>query len=402
MITPGLNVYFLIKIVTNMKKCPYCNAQIADESKFCGECGREYPNGKSCRYCGSVIHEGDVYCEHCGKKVGDADQTSADLKHPESNEVHTENVTSISEYEKEKTQKKYLPYIIAALVLLLIGCGWWYFSSLGQRAFTKEIRPTSTTFTEGELVEFIEIVDEPCQLYYTEAMSERDFPYIKLTVKLRLKKESPEIKNVNARNIILGWHCATIILLDDNNTEERRLKLEVETDELKLKKFLQGKKGDVESFVFERTSDQVPIWFEKAVAFAPWETGTYFGVSDNASNDEEFENDSNEGNLSSEDNESYNDYDMSTESDDYSTGRSGSEDWDVLLGTYEGYIDQIISETRKGTDNMDISNYTNLVEKAQKLSDKMEKAESDMSASQLTRFNKITLKLSQALQQMNE
>ncbi len=99
-----------------MKKCPYCNAQIADESKFCGECGREYPNGKSCRYCGSVIHEGDVYCEHCGKKVGDADQTSADLKHSESDEVHTENVSVISEYEKDKTLKKYLPYIVAALV----------------------------------------------------------------------------------------------------------------------------------------------------------------------------------------------------------------------------------------------------------------------------------------------
>lgn len=375
-----------------MKKCPYCNAQIADESKFCGECGREYPNGKSCRYCGSVIHEGDVYCEHCGKKVGDADQTSADLKQPESNEVHTENVTSVSEYEKEKTLKKSLPYIIAALVLV-VGCGWWYFSSSGQRTFTKEISPISTEFDAGVLADLIEIVDEPCQLCYTEE-TEVTYPYMKLTVKLKLKKGSPELKKVNARDILLDG--PSIDLLDETKSQNNlSLRLSIKTDELKLKKFLQGEKGDVETFVFETEDNRVPTWFEIAVAFVPYYASPYLSVSKDASSDEESENDSSEGYMSSEDNESFNDYDMSTE-------RNGSEDWDAILGTYEEYIDQIISEIRKGTDNMDMSNYTTLIEKAEKLSDKMEKAESDMSSSQLTRFNKITLRLSQALQQMNE
>ena len=383
-----------------MKKCPYCNAQIADESKFCGECGREYPNGKSCRHCGSAIHEGDVYCEHCGKKVGDADQTSADLKQPENNEVHNENVSVIPEYENEKTHKKYLPYIIAALVLLLIGCGWWYFSSSGQRTFTKEISPTSTEFPYGELADLIEIVDEPCQLCYTEE-TDVTFPYMKLTVKLKLKKESPELKRVNARDILLEG--PSIKLLDKNKSETNLcLRLGINTDEPKLKKFLQGEIGDVETFIFETDDRRVPTWFEIAVAFVPYYASTYLSVSKDASSDEESANDSSEGDLSNEDNESFNDNDMSTESDEYSTGRIGSEDWDALLVTYEEYTNQIISEIRKGTDNMDLSNYTNLIEKAQKLSDKMENAESSMSASQLTRFNKITLKLSQALQQMNE
>ena len=49
-----------------MKKCPYCGSQIADDCKFCSECGKEYPNGNTCRYCGALIYEGDVYCENCG------------------------------------------------------------------------------------------------------------------------------------------------------------------------------------------------------------------------------------------------------------------------------------------------------------------------------------------------
>jgi hypothetical protein len=181
--------------------------------------------------------------------------------------------------------------------------------------------------------------------------------------------------------------------------------LDIKSDDLlKLKKLLQGKVGDVETIAFEgkfHNSTDAPTWFEQTTAFTPSGTADIV-VSDNNPSDEESENDSSEGDLSSEDNESLNDYEMSTESNDYSTERSGSEDWDAILGTYEEYIDQIISEIRKGTDNMDMSKYTTLIEKAEKLSDKMEKAESDMSASQLTRFNKITLRLSQALQQMNE
>lgn len=389
-----------------MKKCPYCNAQIDDESKFCGECGREYPNGKSCRYCGSIIHEGDVYCEHCGKMVGDADQTSQDLKQPESNVDHIENVTVISEYEKEKAHKKYLAYIVAALALLiLIGCGWWYFNSSGPQLLTKEIKPTSTEFTYGELAKLIEIVDEPCQLSFTEQDGVIETQFIKLKVKLRLTKELQKFRGIDARDISFTrlLSVAFINLVDENDTKVQDLDIKSD-DLLKLKKLLQGKVGDVETIAFEgkfHNSTDAPTWFEQTTAFTPSGTAD-IDISENNPSDEDSENNSSEGDLSNEYNESLNDYDMFTESDDYSTGRSGSEDWDALLVTYEEYTNQIISEIRKGTDNMDLSNYTSLIEKAQKLSDKMEKAESSMSASQLTRFNKITLKLSQALQQMNE
>ena len=216
-------------------------------------------------------------------------QTSVDLKQPESNEVHTENVTSVSEYEKEKTLKKSLPYIIAALVLV-VGCGWWYFSSSGQRTFTKEISPISTEFDAGELADLIEIVDEPCQLCYTEE-TEVTRPYMKLTVKLKLKKGSPELKKVNARDILLDG--PSIDLLDETKSQNNlSLRLFIKTDELKLKKFLQGEKGDVETFVFETEDNRVPTWFEIAVAFVPYYASPYLSVSKDASSDEESENDS--------------------------------------------------------------------------------------------------------------
>ena len=128
-----------------MKKCPYCGAQIADDSRFCTECGKEIiqanvcphcgasvgdddafcqncgksldeeiaPSGQSqntCPHCGASMNEGDVFCQECGKKPTDA-----------VNEQHKET----EEYEVTEGKsgfKKYLPYILGVIVVLcLIG-----------------------------------------------------------------------------------------------------------------------------------------------------------------------------------------------------------------------------------------------------------------------------------------
>ena len=61
-----------------MKQCPYCNAQIADNSKFCGECGKELPQENVCTHCGVTVNEGDIYCEECGRSLKDGSYASAD------------------------------------------------------------------------------------------------------------------------------------------------------------------------------------------------------------------------------------------------------------------------------------------------------------------------------------
>ena len=95
-----------------MKKCPYCGAQIADDSRFCSECGKEYPQGSVCPHCGASVGEGDVFCQNCGKSLNES-----------------RNGESIT-YEEELPKsgfKKCLPYIIGAIILVAIcGGGWWF------------------------------------------------------------------------------------------------------------------------------------------------------------------------------------------------------------------------------------------------------------------------------------
>lgn len=94
-----------------MKKCPNCSAQIADDSRFCTECGKEIAQGTVCPHCGANISEGDSFCQNCGKS----------LNENPSNEPIT--------YEEEQPKsgfKKYLPYILGVILVLgIIG----YFNS---------------------------------------------------------------------------------------------------------------------------------------------------------------------------------------------------------------------------------------------------------------------------------
>lgn len=88
-----------------MKKCPNCGAQNLDDSLFCTECGKPIPQCNVCPYCGADINEGDVFCQNCGKKPTDTPI--------EANEA-------VYEGEMKSGFKKYLPYILGAVVLLAI------------------------------------------------------------------------------------------------------------------------------------------------------------------------------------------------------------------------------------------------------------------------------------------
>jgi len=90
--------------------------------------------------------------------------------------------------------------------------------------------------------------------------------------------------------------------------------------------------------------------------------------------------------------------------DDIISTSSGSEDWDDLLQSYEQYVDKYISYLKKASkgDMTALSEYPALMQKAQEFSDKMKNAQSNMSASQWSRYIKITNKMTKAAQEMNE
>ena len=140
--------------------------------------------------------------------------------------------------------KKILFAIAAIAIVLLTSC-----SSSNE---PKNISPTSTDFTSGELAKLIEVVDEPSQLSYAEQDGAIATQFIKLKVKLRLIKESPELRKVDARDIDFTGllSVATVNLVDENETKVQDLEVKSE-DLLKLKKLLQGEKGDEETITFE-------------------------------------------------------------------------------------------------------------------------------------------------------
>lgn len=88
-----------------MKQCPNCGAQIADDCRFCSECGKEITQANVCPHCGASIGEGDAFCQNCGKSLN---------QNPSSEPIA---------YEEEQPKsgfKKYLPYILGVVVLLAI------------------------------------------------------------------------------------------------------------------------------------------------------------------------------------------------------------------------------------------------------------------------------------------
>jgi len=88
--------------------------------------------------------------------------------------------------------------------------------------------------------------------------------------------------------------------------------------------------------------------------------------------------------------------------DNDAVSEAGSEDWDELLNSYEEYVDKYISYVKKAAkgDMSALSEYPALMDKAKEFSEKMENAQSDMSASQWARYLKITNKMTKAAAEM--
>lgn len=170
-----------------MKKCPFCGAELNDDSLFCTECGKELPKGIVCPHCGASVNEGDVFCTECGKRVDEVPQATSsepsnpkcphcgasinegdvfcmecgkkidEPQHTETVEVDTtkERVEEVpaeivetpqteeeandfnySYVEEEpKTWRDYKPPIFGGIfIVLFLGACWWFYDSSNQRA----------------------------------------------------------------------------------------------------------------------------------------------------------------------------------------------------------------------------------------------------------------------------
>ena len=48
--------------------CGKCEAPLADDAKFCPQCGARVDGKKECWYCRREIAEDAIYCTYCGKR----------------------------------------------------------------------------------------------------------------------------------------------------------------------------------------------------------------------------------------------------------------------------------------------------------------------------------------------
>lgn len=266
---------------------------------------------------------------------------------------------------------------------------------------TKQITPTGTEFTSGDVAKLVEVVDEPATLTYVykdETIASQVFT---LKIKLKLVKDSPELKEVDAREInITDLFAGMVIdLVDENDTHLLNLELK---DHNALTKLLQGEVGTEAIVTFQtetHNSDDAPKWFKKAAKFSPDLTGN-IQIGDRGDKVTTVD-----GDATGLDDEMLLEPSMpDIDTDALSEGNSeGGENIDEALDAYEKYVDRYIKFTKKVKKDSPsaMTEYAKLLENAQELSDKLDKVKGDFNNEQLQRYSNITMKMVNAMKDMN-
>ncbi|MBO7134772.1 MAG: hypothetical protein J6W06_11540 [Bacteroidales bacterium] len=109
--------------------------------------------------------------------------------------------------------------------------------------------------------------------------------------------------------------------------------------------------------------------------------------------------DENQKGSSSSKSEATDDDDDSSDYSSSSFDSNSDEDWDAFLDEYEEYVDDYVALYKKAKNgDMDaMSEYAEVLEDAQDLSNRLSKAKSSMSSSQTARYTKITNKMLNAM-----
>ncbi|MDE5774612.1 MAG: hypothetical protein K2H86_09195 [Muribaculaceae bacterium] len=91
--------------------------------------------------------------------------------------------------------------------------------------------------------------------------------------------------------------------------------------------------------------------------------------------------------------------DDTPEEDEVTAVSSSSNNWDTLVDEYEQYCNKLASMSKKALagDVSVMTEYSSALEQAQRLSDKLENAQGEMTPAQVARLNKIAAKMAQSM-----
>ena len=94
-------------------KCPNCNEEIENDSKFCSNCGAKME--LHCPKCNDIIKSNDKFCSNCGYKLTSTDK-NVDLK----NNTNTFENKKYEEDQEKKQIQELKEYRIACIILYII------------------------------------------------------------------------------------------------------------------------------------------------------------------------------------------------------------------------------------------------------------------------------------------
>lgn len=276
--------------------------------------------------------------------------------------------------------------IVWALALFTItSCGG------GAKDGKKELDVTNAQ-VEGDNNDVISIEDGK----YTLVGSLKGEMGQELYIKLKIRLEEPIRTSADKINFENG--SVSVEIIDKNDVALLNYPLPIQ-DGMGFKKFItEGKEGDVKEFKFlflMNNKEQYAKIMDEAVSVRL--VGMSIQGNDNldakdetkvVSSDEE--NDDNTE-IGEEDNDN-----------DLSETTSGDENFDEWLNEYEEYCNSYIALMKKASngDMSAIAEYTKMLQKAQKMSKKMEDAKGDLTPAQLAKFQRIQAKLMKAAQNL--
>lgn len=276
--------------------------------------------------------------------------------------------------------------IVWALALFTItSCGG------GAKDGKKELDVTNAQ-VEGDNNDVISIEDGK----YTLVGSIKGEMGQELYIKLKIRLEEPIRTSADKINFENG--SVSVEIIDKNDVALLNYPLPIQ-DGMSFKKFItEGKEGDVKEFKFlflMNNKEQYAKIMDEAVSVRL--VGMSIQGNDNldakdetkvVSSDEE--NDDNTE-IGEEDNDN-----------DLSETTSGDENFDEWLNEYEEYCNSYIALMKKASngDMSVIAEYTKMLQKAQKMSKKMEDVKGDLTPAQLAKFQRIQAKLMKAAQNL--
>lgn len=161
-----------------MKKCPYCGAELSDESLFCTECGKELPKGTICPHCGASVNEDDVFCTECGKRMDEAvlveepkpvQQETSPVEEVEDNDV-------LAEYEEQPSfLKKYLPHVIGGLVVLALVIGFFVWNNSKGVDSNQQIATVDSLYTDSNTTDESKQKEEYLRSFYEQLIKDGEY-----------------------------------------------------------------------------------------------------------------------------------------------------------------------------------------------------------------------------------